>query len=242
VKPYYEHGGITIYCGETLEVLPHLSGVDAVITDPPYSSGGAMRSDRTRSTVAKYVQTGTIDVLPEFTGDNRDGRGYLAWCSLWMCAARHASVAGAPIAVFTDWRQLPTTTDAVQAGGWVWRGVAVWSKMYGRVNSAGFSPACEFLVWGSNGPAQELDDYPAGVIERSSERDKRHIAQKPLDVMVWASRVCVAGGTILDPFMGSGTTLVAAKLEGRKAIGIEIEERYCEIAAKRLAQEVLQFS
>lgn len=244
MKPYYEHAGITIYHGESLEVLPNIQGVDAVITDPPYSSGGAYRGDRTRSTVAKYVQTGTLAYRPEFAGDNRDQRSYLAWCSLWMTAARKACAEGSPIACFTDWRQLPTTTDAIQAGGWTWRGVAVWSKNYGRVNSGGFSAACEYLVWGSNGPSQERLDYPDGHFACSPESGdrKKHIAQKPAAVMRWACRISPERGTILDPFMGSGTTLRAAKDLGRKAIGIEIEERYCEIAARRLAQEVLPFT
>ena len=69
---------------------------------------------------------------------------------------------------------------------------------------------------------------------------KRHPTQKPIDLMRWNFGF-MPHGTILDPFMGSGTTLVAAKLEGRKAIGIEIEEKYCEIAVNRLRQEVLQF-
>lgn len=241
LQPYYEQDGVTIYHGETLLVLPELGEVGAIVTDPPYSSGGAMRGDRMASTVSKYVDSGTMAYRPEFSGDNRDQRSYLAWCSLWMAAAKRLTPVGAPIAVFTDWRQLPTTTDAVQAGGWVWRGIAVWSKKYGRVNGSGFSSACEYLVWGTNGPAQERDDYPGGHIECSPPRDRQHVAQKPVDVLKWACRIAQPGAVILDPFMGSGTTLVAAKLEGRKAIGIEIEERYCEIAAKRLAQGVLAF-
>lgn len=75
---------------------------------------------------------------------------------------------------------------------------------------------------------------------RDSERGTSyHPCQKPIALMQWC--VGFAGGTICDPYIGSGTTLVAAKLEGRKAIGIEIEEKYCEIAAERLRQGVLSF-
>jgi site-specific DNA-methyltransferase (adenine-specific) len=241
--PYYERDGITIYHGDALDVLPHLSGVGAVITDPPYSSGGAFRGDRTRSTVEKYVQSATLAYRPEFGGDSRDQRSYLAWCSLWMTAARAACTPGAPIACFTDWRQLPVTTDALQAGGWTWRGVAVWSKGYGRPISSGFSSACEYLPWGTNGPALERDDYPGGVIECASPRgdDKQHIAQKPLGVMAWACRIAQRGALVLDPFMGSGTTLRAAKDAGMRSIGIEADEAYCKIAAQRLAQGQLSF-
>jgi site-specific DNA-methyltransferase (adenine-specific) len=70
--------------------------------------------------------------------------------------------------------------------------------------------------------------------------DNGHPCPKPVEWALWlVERCCPASGTVLDPFMGSGTTLRAAKDIGRKAIGIEIEEKYCEIAAKRLAQEVL---
>jgi len=68
-----------------------------------------------------------------------------------------------------------------------------------------------------------------------------HPTQKPVELMAWILRMIPDAPVVVDPFMGSGATLVAAKLEGRKAIGIEIEERYCEIAAKRLAQGVLSF-
>lgn len=240
-KPYYEDDVVTIYHGDCFDVLPELSGVGAVITDPPYSSGGAFRGDRAQSTTNKYVQTGTLAYRPDFAGDNRDQRSFMAWCALWMNAARVASNPGSPIACFIDWRQLPTLTDAVQAGGWIWRGVAVWSKKYGRPNPAGFSSAAEFVVWGTNGPASEQDNYPPGVFESqkppTNERD--HIAQKPDSVMRWVARIARPSTVILDPFMGSGTTLRAAKEVGCRSIGIEVDERYCEIAAKRMAQEVL---
>lgn len=241
MEPYYEDDQVTIYHGDMFDVLPDLSGIGAVITDPPYSSGGAFRGDRAQQTSVKYVNSTTQAYRPEFAGDNRDQRSFLAWCALWMNAARVASVPGAPIAAFIDWRQLPVMTDAVQAGGYIWRGIAVWSKKYGRANPAGFSSACEFVVWGTNGAAIEGHDYPPGVFEAAPTKNREHIAQKPEEVMNWVVRMAAPGAVVLDPFMGSGTTLRAAANIGRRAIGIEVDERYCEIAANRMQAQVLDF-
>lgn len=240
---YFERDGIAIYHGDALDVLPQLSAVDAVVTDPPYSSGGAFRGDRMQTTLQKYFNSdsATQQTGFAFTGDNRDQRAFFLWCSLWMNAARVASVPGATIAVFTDWRQLPTVTDAVQVGGWCWRGINAWSKKFGRPRNGGFSSACEFLVWGTNGPMLETERYPAGVFEVPAPPAKQrdHITQKPAPVVAWSMANLRAGCLVLDPFMGSGTTLVAAQAAGLRAIGIDIEERYCEAAARRLEQGAL---
>lgn len=247
LRPYYEDEYVRIFHGDTLLVLPELSiEADAVITDPPYSSGGQFRGDRTASTVAKYVNSDTITYRAEFAGDNRDQRSYLAWVSLWMAAAARSCRPGAVAALFTDWRQMPTTTDALQAGGWVWRGVGVWDKTdAARPYMGGISSQSEFVVWGTLG-AHQPERNPVsltGVLRAPSPRGegKWHIAEKPEPVMRWLCRLCPPGGLILDPFMGSGSTLVAAKQEGRKAIGIEVMEQNCEIAARRLDQGVLDF-
>lgn len=241
--PYYEADGITIYHANAFDVLPTLSDVGAFITDPPYSSGGQYRGDRVRSTVEKYVQTGTIAPRAEFSGDNRDARSYLAWCSLWLMASHAAARTGAVVALFTDWRQLPITTDALQCGGWVWRGIAAWDKTEAARPQSGLCAQCEYVVWGTNGP-NELGVYLPGILRYPSPRGdmKQHIAEKPIDVLNWLTRLCPVGQMVVDPFMGSGTTLVAAKNLGRRAIGIEIEERYAEIAARRLEQGVLDFN
>src|SRR6056297_912315 len=131
-KPYKRKeqiGDATLYLGDCRAVLGHLSGIDAVITDPPYSGGGMYRSDRTQKTSDKYVQSGAVETIrEEFSGDNRDQRAFLSWASLWMTDLLLASNEGATCMVFTDWRQLPTVTDAVQCGGWVWRNLVTWWK------------------------------------------------------------------------------------------------------------------
>jgi site-specific DNA-methyltransferase (adenine-specific) len=240
VKPYYQDGSVTIYHGDMFDILPTLSGVGAVITDPPYSSGGAFRGDRAMQTSAKYVNTDTAAYRPEFAGDNRDQRSFLAWCALWMNAARQASIPSAVLCSFIDWRQLPMLTDAVQAGGWTWRGLATWWKPGIRMQRGAFSASAEYVVYATNGPAQtDFDGAVQNVFKCAPAPNKEHIAEKPADVMSWVVSVVAPSSLVLDPFMGSGSTLFAAKGKGHRAIGIEVEERYCEIAARRCSQETL---
>lgn len=243
MKPYFEKDGITIYHGDCFDVLPALSGVGAIVTDPPYSSGGVFRGDRMNGTVAKYVTTGSApaEYLSEFAGDNRDQRSFAAWCALWLNAGRHACVPGAVVASFIDWRQLPTMTDAIQAAGFVWRGVATWHKPGVRMQRGRFSGSSEFVAWGTLGSAIDHDGCPQNVYACKPVSEKEHIAEKPIEVMRWVLKAVPPGVTVLDPFMGSGTTLHAARDMGHRGIGIEADERYCEIAAKRLAQNLLPF-
>lgn len=244
--PYWTDGHLTLYHGDTLHVLADLAEAGTVIdhlaTDPPYSSGGQFRGDRTGRTVDKYVWTSTKAHRPEFTGDNRDQRAYLAWCSLWLSAVLPMARPGSIAALFTDWRQLPTTTDALQAGGWVWRGLAPWDKGGGcRPTMRGYSAQCEYVVWGTAGPAAP-DDRPVcvrGVFPAPIVRDREHIAQKPVTVMHDVLALCpptIDGrpGIVLDPFVGSGTTLVAAHDLGLDGIGIDTDEHSLEVAARRL--------
>lgn len=247
-QPYYDRDGITIYCGDVLDVLPLFEPetFGAVVTDPPYSSGGAFRGDRTQKTVAKYVQSGSQQVRHEFSGDSRDQRAFFAWCSLWLCAARHACTDGAVLCSFIDWRQLPVMVDSVQSGGWVWRNIGTWWKPGVRMQRGRFSSSAEYLIYATNGPHDSDDGEcsPQNVFsfQPVTGDEKSHIAEKPVEVVSWAMSVTNPSETILDPFMGSGTTLVAAKKLGRKAVGIELDERYCEIAVERLRQGVFAFN
>ena len=229
-----------IHHGDALAVLPALESgsVDAVITDPPYSSGGAFRGDRTQDVHTKYVKSDSVagQALPAFTGDVRDQRSHLTWCALWLSQCLRVLVPGGVCAVFTDWRQLPTTTDALQVGGFVWRGIVPWHKPNGRRVQGRYANACEYIVWGTNGP-RPLDTLPnalPGFYQANTPRERVHITQKPMDVMRELVKVCPPGGTILDPFAGSGTTGIAAVTEGRDFIGIELADHYAQLAEARI--------
>ena len=242
---YYQDEHVTLYHGDCLEVMQGLGegSVDLILADPPYSSGGAFRGDRMASTSAKYVGSDTKRVLDDFTGDNRDQRGYLMWSNLWISQALYAATPGSIIGIFTDWRQLPTTTDALQVGGGVWRGIVPWHKPGGRRTQGRYANNCEYLVWGTNGPRGLYGDQEASTLDgfwqENAPRERDHQTQKPQALLEWLIGITPPGTTVLDPVIGSGTTLVAAKSSGRRAIGIEKSEAFCEIAARRLSQDVL---
>jgi DNA modification methylase len=117
--------GVVLMQGDCLELLQDIpdGSVDMVLTDPPYSSGGMYRSDRANGSSKKYQSTDTKDIKPDFAGDNRDQRSFTLWETFWVSAAKKKMRPGGIAVIFTDWRQLAATIDAVQCGGLVYRGV-----------------------------------------------------------------------------------------------------------------------
>lgn len=213
--------------------------VDAVITDPPYSSGGAFRGDRMGATSEKYQRSDVLTRRAEFTGDNRDQRAFAHWCALWLAQALRVSKAGAPLVQCSDWRQLPTTTDAMQAGGWIWRGIVPWDKTEGcRPQKGRFAAQCEYWVWGSNGPMPEergVECLPGIVRNFPRPSEKNHIASKTKATMLPLVDICEPGGVILDPFAGGCSTGMAAIEKGYRFIGFEMTEQ--NFAEGRAAME-----
>ena len=206
---------------------------DAIITDPPYSTGGLTRSDRAPNPHSKYTQTGSDRSRLEFSGDNRDGRSWAYWCNLWLSECLRIVKPSGYVLMFTDWRQLPTASDAIQAAGWVWRGIISWDKTEGaRAPHTGyFRHQCEYLVWGTRGVSKKNSGpWPGAFRFPVLQRDKHHLTGKPTELLRRLVRVAPPGGLVLDPFMGSGTTGVACALEGRRFIGAEIDPGYFEIA------------
>lgn len=232
---------VTLHLGDCLDVMRSLpdASVDAVIADPPYSSGGQFRGDRMGKPSVKYQSSGTVRAYHEFDGDNRDQRSFGFWCTLWLSECLRVARPGAPICLFADWRQLPITTDALQAAGWTWRGVAVWDKTEAARPQVGrFRAQTEFVAWGSKGgmaARRDVGCLPGVFRHVVRQDDKHHLTGKPTELMRAVVGICPPGGTVLDPFMGSGTTGVACVLTGRRFLGIELKPAYHEIVGRRLA-------
>ena len=238
---------ITLYHADCRDILPRLKAgsVDLVLTDPPYSSGGAMRSDRNMSTSTKYRLTGTVKSNPDFSGDNRDQRSFTLWCSDWMAESLRATRPGGAITCFIDWRNIACVIDAIQCAGWVYRSIVPWDKTEAcRPNKGWFAAQCEYVICGTRGALEQGKDA-AGICQNGFIRwntagnRKQHITEKPVEVCCELIKTRHDWDTILDPFAGSGTTGRACKDLGRKCIMVELEEKYCEVAANRLRQEVL---
>lgn len=229
----------TVHLGDALAWLQTLdtASVDAVITDPPYSSGGMMRADRaTTSTRAKYADAGTQHA--DFSGDNRDQRAWGYWMTLWLGEALRVTKPGGVLAMFCDWRQMPTASDAIQSGGWVWRGLVPWIKPDSRPQQGRFTQNAEFIAWSSNGPmAMGGECLPGYYIARTPRvnEGRRHLTQKPVDVLRSIVQIVPMGGLVIDPFTGSGTTGVACVLEGRRFAGCESVAIHHATAVERLA-------
>lgn len=242
MTPYYEGNGIQIYHADCREVLPTLDHIDVVITDPPYSDhthkkqwiGSALTKGKARNGT-KFKELGFDPLTPEL-------REFV--CRESARLASRWSLFFSDIEGIDGWR-----TD-ILASGLEYVRAMIWDKVDSAPQFTGDRPAAsaEAIVvahpvgkkrWNGGG-RRSVFAFP---VNGSNQGSKPHPSTKPEALM----RELIAlftdeGELILDPFVGSGTTLVAAKRLGRKAIGIELEEKYCEIAAQRLSQGALNFS
>ena len=223
MKPYYQDEAATIYHGDCRDVLPTVGPVDLVLTDPPYGIGyqhsGHVRGDAAAIGMTKAAnRRGSPPVI----GDDVafDPYPWLAFPNVILWGADHF------------YHRLP------DHGRWL-----AWNKL-GDLEPWDTFCDVEFAWHSKDAPARIFSMLWKGLAcDKRGENNglREHPMQKPVRLMRWCIEQSGAAvdSLILDPFMGSGTTLRAAKDLGRKAIGIEIEEKYCEIAAKRMAQAVL---
>lgn len=236
MRPYYEDETVTLYCGDAIEVMADLPdrSVDAVLTDPPFSSGG--RLETTRAKQARMIRS--VKDEDWIRGDGMSTQGFLWFMRLAAMQWHRILTSGGHALAFTDWRMAPNLAAALESADLRQHPTVVWNKTYFGMGHV-FRNQYELVVdvtAGNPRPPQRRD--VGNVIDCAPIRSKLHPTEKPQHLLrTLLSVVAAPGGVVLDPFAGSGATLLAARDLGAKAIGIEIDERYCEITATRLQQE-----
>lgn len=245
MKPYFEEDGITIYHGDCREVLPELPSESATMvwTDPPYGHSNHVddlnhRLNEMRSVENKPIQgDGQKEMrrLLDFALDEAARILKRDCCCCCCCCG-----GGGPSPTFA-WVAQRMDQDGLQFFHSV-----IWDKLNPGLGWR-YRRRYEMVMIAhrKGGKLAWADDTVAvpNVFSQFIERDREHPNGKPIELpALFISLHSATSDLILDPFMGSGTALVAAKNQGRRAIGIEIEEKYCEIAANRLRQKVLAFS
>jgi len=224
MKPYFEQGGVVIYHGDCEEIVPEIGSYDLIVADPPYNLGFLYgdRVDDERCDYASWLAR-RIGICIMFLPDG--GQVYLHQPSQNLAIALPILEGCHVLAWCKNFSQIwPSPWNYGS-----WEPVLYWSKGEPTVVNKANDAALDrdwFVTRGALGLIR-------GVPQRSE-----HPCPKPTDAEIpFILRSSNAGQTVLDPFCGSGTTLVAAKESGRKAIGIDIEERWCELAAKRVFQQ-----
>jgi len=218
-------GDCTLYLGDCLEVLPWVGPFGSVVSDPPYLMGSAS----TRS--GKGFRSRTVD----WTNS-------AMWFSAWMRSAWSAMPETGSMWICGNWRSMPVITIAADQFGAQMSSVVVWDKDWIGVGSMkGLRQRYELVFqFGKSGFGVSNRSEPdIWVVPWSSQRPSGHEAEKPVGLMARAISF-VGPGAVLDPFLGSGTTGVAAVKANRPFIGIEAEERYFDIACRRISDAVAQ--
>jgi site-specific DNA-methyltransferase (adenine-specific) len=248
VKPYYEDGSCTIYHGDCLEILPQIEPVDLAFTSPPYNMRLRIRNGQYTNKEfgdkfsVKYQHFSDALPIDTYTSFHRD---------VVNSVLSKATTVFVNIQIVTGSKQAWFTLVGEFATAI--KDIIVWDKGTGQpamhpsvINRATELVLCLEGQQRTAGRAFSRSFFKRGEmsdiwrIKKNTLRIKGHNAICPESLVKkiingWSA----CGDTVLDPFMGSGTTLKVAKDLGRKAIGIEIEEEYCEVAVKRLHQEVL---
>ena len=210
LEPYYSDDAVTIYHGDCAAIAPQLGAFDLLCTDPPYGIGEARGRNKSRSKLAKSKDYG------DAAWDDAPPESWLL--DMLRARSRFQIIFGG------NYFSLPPSNC------WL-----VWDKENGENDFAD----CE-LAWTNFPSAVRRKRHRWHGMLREGNEERLHPTQKPLAVMSWALSLCPERpATVIDPFMGSGTTLRACKDLGIRCVGIEREERYCEIAAQRMGQAVL---
>jgi DNA modification methylase len=222
-------------CLNAMRALPDGS-VDAVVTDPPYCAGAVSEAQRTRAG-GQGLRSENLKRFGWFVGDNMGTAGLVFLLrSIAVEAVRVVKPSGS-LVVFCDWRMVASLQPAVESAGLRFQNLIVWDKEHMGLGT-GFRNQHELILHFTNGAPAYHDKATGNVLrcKRVARDEREHQTQKPVELMRRLVRVVAPpDGTVLDPFMGSGTTAVACQQEGRDFIGIEREAAYFQIAERRIA-------
>lgn len=228
-------GDCTLYLGDCREILPLLPRVDAVVTDPPYCSGGFNEAGK-QAAKGMGLRSETIREIGWFTNDNMTTAG-ISWLMGHVASWCYRLLKeGGTFTAFTDWRMVGHLAPAIESSRFRYQNLIVWNKGNAGLGT-GFRAQHELAMHFSKGTARYHSFDFGNVIttSRVHSSEREHQTEKPLELIGTINEVVAPkGGLILDPFMGSGTTGVAAIKHGRRFVGVEIEERYFEIACRRI--------
>ena len=236
--PYYADDLVTLHLGDCLEVMASMppESVTTVLTDPPYSSGG--RRENARSVRKSMLRSEKDDDW--IHGDAMSTQGFI-WL-LRQCGLqwRRVLVSGGHALAFIDWRMAPNLAAALESADLRQHPILVWDKQAFGMGTI-FRNQHEFIVHMSAGNPIDPQRRDVGnVLRFSAVRGGVHPTEKPVTLLHTLLSVVTPGtGLVLDPFAGAGSTLIAARDLGMRAIGIDSDERWCEQAARRLSQTVL---
>jgi hypothetical protein len=244
--PFYERDGVTLYHGDCRDVLPTLGAVDHVITDPPYARDVYVRLGMPNTKNGSGTPSRLL--RESFRLKNGARLGQLAAGAIGAvdelivpCSGVFAALARRWCLVFSDVEICHVWRLALEAAGLRYVRTGAWVKPNAMPQMSGDRPAVGFdsaTICHAQGPMRWNGGGHSALWTYNTAKGHNrpgHPCPKPLPLMrEIVSLFTDPNDLILDPFAGSGTTLVAAKTLGRRAIGIEIEERWCEVAAKRL--------
>ena len=229
----------SVLCGDAVDVMRTLPDgcIDAVVTDPPYCSGSVSEARRTAAR-GQGLRSENLTRFGWFIGDNMGTAGLVFLIrSMAFEAVRLLKTSGS-ILIFCDWRMVSTLAPAVESAGLRFQNLLVWDKGHMGLGN-GFRCRHEMILHMTAGSPKYFDKGTANVLQdrRVSSAAKEHQTQKPTGLLRQLIEVvCPPGGTVLDPFAGSGSTLVAAKESGRHWIGIERDATHAETAKRRVAE------
>ena len=229
----------TILHGDTLKLVKAFQpGIfDAVITDPPYASGGTKQNERNRTTNQKYSSMKAENALPDFDGDKQGSAvpGPIGWQSgSTMRGKPVKSVHQSACLLTGDNIPLLPMHSSGQAGSGEELRFGIRETLVRKKGR--FRQQAEYIVWGSNGPMPINRPVPVFPVCSVMEipQNRIHVTEKPLQLMKDVIQICEPGGRILDPFAGAGTTILAAVEEGYETVGIEVTDAYYKLGSDRV--------